>query len=230
MEDSKKDPQLDQIFTRIRDYLDQMDTLREQLLPLQRTAVRICSEIIKNVHRKQLDSIPTQIQEVVHYLKQMQELLKKAPGDFTADYLSIVQQEYGEAALLYNIIVHHSYLTPENLGIGLLEYAYACADVVGELRRYALDALRNGLLDIANHTLEEMDEIFTHLFSLDYPKGLIPGLRPKIDQARNILARTEGDLAVSANVLKLNQNLEKLNLQGKLKLPRFEDSETTDEK
>jgi hypothetical protein len=92
----------------------------------------------------------------------MQQLLKKAPGDFAADYLSIVQQEYGEAALLYNIIVHHSYLTPETLGIGLLEYAYACADVVGELRRYALDALRNGQLDLANHTLEEMDEIFTH--------------------------------------------------------------------
>jgi translin len=222
MENLEKNPQLTGIFERIRGYLDQMDSLREQLLPLQRGAVRSCSEVIKKIHRREFEGIPELLNSIRAQMHSMRTLVESAPGELSADYLSIVQQEFGEATLLYALSQNQPYPTPEDLSIGLLEYAYACADLVGELRRATLDALRNEDLDKATHYLAEMDELHGHLFSLDYPKGLIPGLRAKIDQARNILARTESDIAVSANILKLNKNLVKLNQTGGFKLPEFE--------
>jgi translin len=223
MKDVESTSKLNQYFTQIKEYLDKMDNLREEILPMQRSAVRISSEIIKKIHRKQLDTIPTQIDEVKSILQKIKSLIQGAPGNFAADYLSIVQQEFGEAALFYHLIVNQIYASPEELGIDFVEYAYACADLIGELRRYALDALRNEDLELALNTLEKMDTIHGELFSMDYPKGLVPGLRPKIDQARNILARTESDIAVSANILKLNRNLSKLNLKSSIKLDSFGD-------
>ena len=67
--------------------------------------------------------------------------------------------------------------------------------------------IRNEDLDNGLKGLGYMDEIYSFLFTLDYPNGLIPGLRKKIDMARNILAKTEGDITVSINILKLNSNL-----------------------
>ena len=225
MEDRESTSKLGQYFVQIKEHLDQMDKLREEILPIQRSAVRICSEIIKKIHRNQLETIPTQINEVKSIVQKIKGLIQQAPGIFAADYLSIVQQEFGEAALFYHLIVNHTYISPEEVGIDYVEYAYACADLIGELRRYALDALRNENLELALNALSQMDTIHGELFSMDYPKGLVPGLRPKIDQARNILARTESDIAVSANILKLNRNLAKLNISSKIILEPFSDDQ-----
>ena len=71
-----------------------------------------------------------------------------------------------------------------------------------------MSCLREDNLDSANKAFEAMNEMYDHLFTLDYPNGLVPGLRNKIDQARGIVAKTEGDLVVSAKILRLNLNLE----------------------
>lgn len=230
MDEKESTSKLNEYFAQIKEYLDQMDKLREEILPMQRSAVRICSEIIKKIHRKQFESIPNQINEVKTAIQNIKALIQNAPGNFAADYLSIVQQEFGEAALFYHLIVNNTYASPEDIGIDFIEYAYACADLIGELRRFALDALRNEELELAMTILSKMDTIHGELFSMDYPKGLVPGLRPKIDQARGILARTESDIAVSANILKLNRNLAKLNLTSSFKLDSFTEEPESNQK
>jgi len=42
---------------------------------------------------------------------------------------------------------------------------------------------------------------------LDYPNGLTPGLRSKIDAARGILVKTEGDVTLAVNLIKMNHRL-----------------------
>ena len=206
---SNNNNELEEIFQSLRDQLDSMDQIREGILPLQRKSVRLCSEIIKHVHRKEFSSIPSKTIKIQGYLKSLQKTINDMPIRFSKDYLQIVKQELGEAMIIYHLITQNRFPSPEECGIGLIDYAYSLTDVVGELRRYVLNCIRNEDLDNGLKGLEYMDEIYSYLFTLDYPNGLIPGLRKKIDMARNILAKTEGDITVSINILKLNSNLQK---------------------
>ena len=202
---------LEDIFSNLRDTLDKMDSIREKLLPLQRTTVRWCSEIIKKVHRQEYDTISTKITNAKINLQDMEELVKGTPNRFPHDYLRIVKQELGEAIIFYEIVANNKFPTPDECTISGIDYAYALCDVAGELRRYILSLIRKEKIELAANALNLMDQIYTYLFTLDYPNGLIPQLRPKIDKVRKILANTEGDVTVSMNVLKLTKNLAKLN-------------------
>lgn len=200
---------LELIFGQIRNYFDGMDKIREEILPLQRQIVRTCSEIIKKIHRNEEGNIQSLIAQTKIQLMDMQTKMGQAPGEFVIDYLQIVQQEYGEAAILYDILMKNTIPTPQDIGIGTLEYSYALADVMGELRRFLLNCVKREDTENAQLAFKWMEEIYNQLFTLDYPKGLLPGLRTKIDQARGILAKTEGDLSVALDMLRLNRNLER---------------------
>ena len=201
--------QLDLIFSDLRNHLDKMDSIREQLLPMQRQTVRWCSEIIKNIHRGDFTTIVEKLNRAKNNLLEMRTLLSQAPGTFSKDYLHIVKQEYGEAFIFYQLIQFDRFPSIEDSSIELLEYAYALADVVGELRRYVLKCIRNEDAETSLKVLDYMGEIYGYLFTLDYPNGLVPGLRKKTDMVRNILAKTEGDVTVSLNLIKLNNHLRK---------------------
>ena len=202
-----KSDELDAIFRELHSYLDEMDESREKILPAQRKAVRICSEIIKHVHRKEFEAVSEKIPIAQGKFAEMKDILKEAPGTFPKDYILIVQQELGEAIIFAELITKNRFPTAAECQIDTLSYAYALTDVVGELRRHVLTCIRNEDLDEALKGLALMDEIYSRLFTLDYPGGLVPGLRKKTDMARNIIAKTEGDVTISINILKLNKRL-----------------------
>ena len=204
---NKLNKDLEEIFQTLHEQLDGMDQIREKILPLQRISVRICSEIIKSIHRKEFSSIPSKMIKIKEHLRDLHETVNNMSGAFSKDYLQIVKQELGEAMILYYLITQNRFPSLDECEIGPIDYAYALTDVVGELRRYVLNCIRKEDLENALKGLEYMDEIYSQLFTLDYPNGLVPGLRKKIDAARNILAKTEGDVTVSINILKLNSNL-----------------------
>jgi len=83
------------------------------------------------------------------------------------------------------------------LKINPLNFLLGLADVIGELRRYALDNIRNSRVDDLNSILESMDEIYTYLFTIDYPVGVTQDLRRKVDIARNIIEKTRGDISLA---------------------------------
>ena len=72
-----------------------------------------------------------------------------------------------------------------------------------------LDKIRKDDVEDLDKYLDRMEDIYTNLFSLDYPKGLIEELRQKIDADRGIIERTRGDISISVQINKLNQNLSK---------------------
>ena len=69
--------------------------------------------------------------------------------------------------------------------------------MIGELRRYALDNIRNSRVEDLNFILENMDEIYSNLFTIDYPVGVTQDLRHKVDVARNIIEKTRGDISLA---------------------------------
>ena len=92
------------------------------------------------------------------------------------------------------------------------------ADVIGELRRLALDALREGDVEKGEKCLETMDEIYIEMLALDEAYMLVPGLRRKNDIARRIIETTRGDITQEVRRKSLEEYLkrfEKAQLKGR---------------
>jgi translin len=191
---------LSEIFNIITKELDSMDEIREKLFSIQRLVVRKSSEIIKQVHRKETQNIDSQLGEIQKLLIDFDKTVAELPVELPKDYELIVKQEYGEAILFYNLITNQTLLDPKAIGLNSFQYCYAIADVVGELRRYCLSCLIDDQIDQAVVLFRWMEEIYNILFSLDYPSGLLPGLRKKIDVARNLLNSTQSEVSMVLNL------------------------------
>ncbi|TXT67162.1 MAG: hypothetical protein BAJALOKI1v1_170032 [Promethearchaeota archaeon] len=197
-------------FSKVTEKLDEIDEQREQILKISREIIRECSISIKSIHRKNLDEYHTKIKKIEERLGEFRKLVDTYPGYFYK-YLKTPEQEYAEAILLYSIIEEKQIPTHLDLNIDPLHYTLGFADVVGELRRYILDKIRDSKVAEINKILETMDEIYSHLFSLDYPSGLTKDLRHKTDVARKLLEKTRGDISVSIQMHKLTKLLKNSN-------------------
>ena len=187
---------LNKIFSELSETLDKLDQDRERILKLSRMVIRNCSIAIKNIHRKDFDQYHQKLQIVKESHKELLELVNTNPGVFLK-HLKTPEQEYAEAVAFFSIISKEILPLPSDLNINPLNYALGLADVIGELRRYALDNIRNSNVEDLNYILEIMDDIYTQLFSIDYPSGLTLDLRHKTDQARSIIEKTRGDVSIS---------------------------------
>jgi translin len=202
---------LNNIFSELTDELDKLDQDREEILKISRKMIRDCSVAIKNIHRREFNQYQEKIDNVQKTHEKLISLVSKNIGVFFK-YLKTPEQEYAEAISFFSIITNKDLPTPKVLKINPLNYALGLADVVGELRRYVLDNIRNSQIDDLNEILESMDEIYTYLFSLDYPSGVTQDLRHKTDQARNIIEKTRGDVSISLQMNSLRECIE-INLQ-----------------
>jgi len=198
---------LNKIFTELNETLEKLDKDRESILKLSRTLIRNCSIAIKNIHRKEYSQYHEKVINIQKIHKEMLLLVNTNPGVFLK-YLKTPEQEYTEAIAFYAIISKDPLPLPSDLNIDPINYALGLADVIGELRRYALDNIRNSVVDDLNYILECMDDIYTNLFSIDYPAGLTQDLRRKTDQARNIIEKTRGDVSISLQMNDLKSCIE----------------------
>ncbi|MFW9989262.1 MAG: translin family protein [Candidatus Odinarchaeota archaeon] len=169
---------------------------REEILKLSREIIRDCSIAIKNTHRKEFDKFQEKISLIKNKHLSLVKIVNKNPGVFFK-YLQTPEQEYVEAIIFYSIISKTNIPTPFDLKIHPLNYILGLADVIGELRRFALDNIRNSHVKDLNEILEKMDEIYTYLFTIDYPSALTKDLRHKVDIARNIIEKTRGDISLA---------------------------------
>ena len=199
---------LNKIFTELNETLEKLDKDRESILKLSRTLIRNCSIAIKNIHRMEYNQYHQKIITIQNIHKDMLLLVSTNPGVFLK-YLKTPEQEYTEAIAFYAVISKEPLPLPSDLNIDPINYALGLADVIGELRRYALDNIRNSVVDDLNYILECMDDIYTNLFSIDYPAGLTQDLRRKTDQARNIIEKTRGDVSISLQMNDLKSCIEK---------------------
>ena len=198
---------LKNIFSELTESLDKLDLDREEILKISRIIIRDCSIAIKSIHRKEFDQYEIKIQSIKNNHEKLLSLVNKTPGIFYK-YLKTPEQEYAEAVSFYSIILKKNLPNPHEMKIDPLNFALGLADVIGELRRYALDNIRDSQVKDLNEILENMDDIYSNLFSLDYPSGLIQDLRQKTDRARLIIEKTRGDISISLQMNDLKRCIE----------------------
>jgi translin len=105
-------------------------------------------------------------------------------------------QEYVEARLLWAVAREEPLPRAEELGVSPVAYLSGMGDLVGEVRRLALDALGRGEIARAEASLALMEELFHLLLSFDVPRSLL-SLKPKQDAARALLERTRSEVVLA---------------------------------
>jgi translin len=184
---SKSD--LKRIQREIRNY----DLAREKLLELSRAAARLSGQSIMRVHRGDPRGAAGLAEEAGGFIKAIEELLKENPILNQLGYALVAQQEYAEARCLLSIVTQGRLPSLREVGVGPMPYILGLLDLIGELRRNALDKLRDGRLKEAEAILEGIEGIYEDLLSLDHTPA-VPTFRKKMDVARRLIELTRGDI------------------------------------
>jgi translin len=130
---------------------------------------------------------------------------------------SAALQEYSEAYIFLKLVRESRFVEPKEINVPSTDYVLGLADVIGECRRWALDALREGNVRKGERCLKTMDEIYIELMAMDESYMLVPGLRRKCDVARKIIEITRGDITQEIRRSTLEKHFERLEKTAKKK-------------
>ncbi|MHA2278328.1 MAG: hypothetical protein ACXAC2_21315 [Candidatus Kariarchaeaceae archaeon] len=185
--------ELPKILTGIIKNLDQIDSMREEVLTLTRKLNRLSGRGIAKVVMNQeyelnLSESRTIMSQVASHMKTL------APITSWKITISGVE-EYVEFELLYALIRGIEIPSANKLRVPEWLWLTALADVPGELRRVILNKLIMGDTQKAGELLRSLQEIYSLMAGLEFSKALISNLRKKIDTIRAVTERTESDFA-----------------------------------
>lgn len=201
------------ILEEIKRELITKEEMREGAQEKMRKATSLSKQAILLSHQKRLGEAHNQLEQAKALIVSLKETAKDYPAIIYGGMFSAALQEYSEACIFVKLIEEARFVTPKEIDVPLADYVLGLADVVGELRRLALDALREGDVDRGEQCLRLMDEIYVELEALDEAYMLVYGLRRKNDVSRRIIEATRGDLTQEARRKALEDHLSRLERQ-----------------
>ncbi len=159
-----------------------------------RKVTSLSKRAILLTHQKRIGEAKEHLENAKRLIAGLEESAKEHPEIVYGGMFSAALQEYSEANIFVNLTEENRFVTPKELNVPPVDYVLGLADVIGEYRRLALDALREGNVKLGERCLATMDEVFIELLDLDEAYMLVPGLRRKSDVARRIIEATRGDI------------------------------------
>lgn len=188
---------LDKIVDKIEKSIDDKDKIRERALRSSREIIIGCRKAIQNIHQIHMKDAKNNIKKSSDKLQELYGLTKGHPDLYHAGFVENAAQELVEANCLYNIMLGKDLPDPDEIQTTYSSYLLGLCDLVGELRRTALDSIRSGKAKKADSYLDMMEEIYDVIIRFDYPSGLIP-IKKKQDMVRGLIEKTRGELAVAS--------------------------------
>ena len=182
------------VLQEVKKELMQKDKLREETHESMRKATSLSKQAILLIHQKKQNDAEKMLESAKEKITSLQNSAKDYPEIIYGGMFSAALQEYSEANIFLTLVKENRFVMPAEISVPSVDYVLGLADVVGEYRRLALDALREGDAKKGEQCLEVMDEIFIELMALDEAYMLVPGLRRKSDVARRIIETTRGDV------------------------------------
>jgi len=185
---------LKSILKEVKEELAEKDKVRENAQQSMRKATSLSKQAILLVHQKKKGNAEKLIKKAKELISKLQDSAKGYPRIIYSSMFSAALQEYSEANILLGLIQEARFVTPNEISVPAVDYVLGLADVIGEYRRLALDALREGNAAKGEECLKIMDEIYIELMAMDEAYMLVPGIRRKCDVARRIIETTRGDI------------------------------------
>ncbi|MEM3695279.1 MAG: hypothetical protein QXJ11_04905 [Candidatus Bathyarchaeia archaeon] len=182
------------ILEEIRKELKEKEKIRENIQNDMRKATSLSKQAILLIHQKRLKDAEKLIKKAKEIILELNNASAAHPEIIYSGLYDAALQEYSEANIFLKLIEEERFVTPKEISVPSVDYVLGLADVIGEYRRLALDALREGDVRKSEKYLKIMDEIYIELMGMNEAYMLVPGLRRKCDTARKIIETTRGDV------------------------------------
>lgn len=181
------------VLAEIEAHLRQRELRREDLYQRARRLRRLAQGTMSRLHAE--GSAPADLAEIRRAMAELGDWLRReGRGD---EPLALdAFQEAVEAVLLGAIVDRSPIPGPSDLGVDPEPYLLGLGDVVGEVRRLALDRLGHDDLAGAEAALALMERLTRTLLKFDTTRAIVP-LKPKQDTARALLERTRGEVVMA---------------------------------
>lgn len=183
------------IVEQIQSQMNDLEQKRELSLSMSRQIVRKTKRIIHALHLGQ--DYDGMMQEARAEMVALQEALEGHPQILYSGTVNDAMMELAETALLIAVTENQPLPSPEELRIAPASWVLGLGDSIGELRRIALDLLRQDETARAEEVLRSMEDLFSALLEFDSPDAILPARR-KQDIARSLVERTRADVTTGA--------------------------------
>jgi translin len=201
---------LKDLLGKIQDELRKRETVHEDVQRDMRRATRLSKQAILFTHQERFKDAKKLLKEADGLFAKLHSVAKTYPDMFYSGLVDAAFQEYAEAQTLLSLVERNRFVNPDEINVNSVAFVLGLADVIGELRRRALDSLRKEDVKTAEDCLHVMEEIYVELMSMDEAYMLVPGLRRKSDVARHVIESTRGDITIEARRSSLEQCMKSL--------------------
>ncbi|MEM2234275.1 MAG: haloacid dehalogenase [Desulfurococcaceae archaeon] len=184
------------------------DKVREEAIRVSREITRLSTEAIRLVHLRKFNEAGKLLNEASVAVKSLLEKLSDHPDLMYCGLIYGCLAEYVEARMLFDLTYKRKLTGLQELGVPYIPYLQGLGDVVGELRRLAIDLIKAGSFNEASLYIDVMEEIYQRLKKLSFPDALTPGLRHKVDVARRLIEDTKTLFINAYNASKLMEKLD----------------------
>lgn len=196
---------LESIIQPLRRLLEIKNQVRDNTLTRSRELIRLCANSIRATHRAEFEDARGLLEQARRLGEQMRADIADHPDLYYAGYTQDALKEYAEACITLAVVTDAPIPGAEDLGVEAAAYLNGLAEAMGEMRRHALDLMRQDQTDRAEAVLAVMDEAYGQLVSVDFPDAITGHLRRNTDMVRGVLERTRADLTTSQEQLRLRQ-------------------------
>ncbi len=203
-------PSLKLVLKAVKIELKKKEKVRENAQDDMRKTTSLSKQAILYIHQKKMGEAKKLIEKAKEIILNLSKTSEAYPEIVHGGLFDAARQEYSEANIFLKLIEESRFATPEEIGVPSIDYVLGLADVIGEYRRLALDALREGDAKKGENCLQTMDEVYVELMALDEAYMLVPGLRRKCDVARRIIETTRGDITQEVRRNALEKHLRQL--------------------
>ncbi len=201
--------------------LEAKNRAREMALANSRATIRNCAHSIRASHRGEKAQAAELLEAAGNMVKRTQDaLLESQPGIYWAGYVQDAQKEYAEASIVYAVTTGAILPGAVELGLEPAAYLNGLGEAAGEMRRYVLDRIRHGEVEICERTLDTMEDIYSLLVTVDFPDAITDGLRRTTDMVRGVLERTRGDFTFALQARQLTEALARTGVNIDMTVPQ----------
>jgi translin len=201
---------LKEILVKLQDELSEKDKVREELYRDMRKATRLSKQAIQVTHQERFDDAKALLNEAKSLFRKLEKNAENVPHILYSGSVAAAFEEHAEAQILLTLVQEDRFVTPDEIGVPATPYLLSLGDVIGELRRRALNLIRRGEVKDAEGCLEKMEQIYGELTALDDAYIIVKGLRRKGDVARHLIEITRGDITIEVRRNALEQSISKL--------------------
>jgi len=204
------DDELRSLVNRFTREFEVEEELKDALVALARRIIKASGDAVVAIHRGSEEEASRLIEEASRLVEEALIKAEERPEYLHLGPLPQAFKEYVEAQVLLALWRCTRLPKPEELRVPSKPYVYGLAEVVGEVRRLMMEAIRRDRLEEAEEWFKVLEFLYRALRELEVYRGVLPEIKGRVDQVRRVVEASRGDLALISQRHRLRLELKRL--------------------